>query len=86
MIWRYKYISQKNFVLLLSIFVGLSTGIAALTLKNITYSIQLFLDKGIVFSENQLYFILPFIGLFLVYLLKKYVFKKSHDAICPSFY
>ncbi|WP_417199286.1 chloride channel protein [Bizionia sp.] len=85
MIWRYKYISQKNFVLLLSIFVGLSTGIAALTLKNITYSIQLFLDKGIVFSENQLYFILPFIGLFLVYLLKKYVFKKAMTPSVPPF-
>ncbi|MFC5194514.1 chloride channel protein [Bizionia hallyeonensis] len=85
MIWRFKYISQKNFVLLLSIFVGLSTGIAALTLKNITYSIQLFLDKGIVFSENQLYFILPFIGLFLVYLLKKYVFKKAMTPSVPPF-
>jgi len=85
MIWRYKYISQKNFVLLLSVFVGLSTGIAALTLKNITYSIQVFLEKGIVFSENQLYFILPVIGLFLVYLLKKYVFKKGMTPSVPPF-
>ncbi len=85
MLWRYKHISQKNFVLLLSVFVGLSTGIAALTLKNITYSIQLFLEKGIVFSENQLYFILPFIGLLFVYLLRKYVFKKGMTPTVPPF-
>ncbi len=85
MLWRYKHISQKNFVLLLSVIVGLSTGIAALTLKNITYSIQLFLDKGIVFSENQLYFILPFIGLFIVYLFKKYVFRKPMTPSVPPF-
>lgn len=85
MIWRYKNISQKNFVLILSIFVGLSTGLAALTLKNITYSIQLFLKKGIVFSENQLYFILPFIGLLFVYLLRKYVFKKGMSPSVPPF-
>lgn len=84
-VWRYKHISQKNFVLLLSIFVGLSTGIAALILKNITYSIQVFLKKGIVFSENQLYFILPFIGLFLVYLIKKYLFRKGMTPSVPRF-
>lgn len=84
-VWRYKHISQKNFVLLLSIFVGLSTGIAALILKNITYSIQVFLKKGIAFSENQLYFILPFIGLFLVYLIKKYIFKNGVTPSVPPF-
>ncbi|MCX7551580.1 chloride channel protein [Xanthomarina sp. F2636L] len=84
-IWRYKHISQKNFVLLLSIFVGLSTGLAALILKNITYSIQVFLEKGIVFSENQLYFILPFVGLFFVYVLKKYLFKKEMIPSVPPF-
>ncbi|MFD2551715.1 chloride channel protein [Bizionia sediminis] len=85
MIWRYKHISQKNFVLLLSILVGLLTGVAALTLKNLTYSIQVFLKKGIVFSENQLYFILPFIGLLLVYLFKKYLLKNGMTPAVPSF-
>src|SRR5690554_4794346 len=84
-LWRYKHISQKNFVLILSIFVGLSTGIAALTLKNITFSIQSFLKKGIVFSENQLYFILPFIGLFFVFIIKKYLFTKEMSPSVPRF-
>src|SRR5680860_1815455 len=66
--WRYKHVSQRNFILLLSILVGLLAGLVALTLKNITFAIEAALENGIIFSQNQLYFILPFVGLFLVYL------------------
>ena len=76
-IWRYKYISKKKFTILASATVGFLTGLAAVTLKNITFTIEKILEKGIIFSQNQLYFILPVIGLFLVYLLRKYIFKKQ---------
>ncbi|MBF8149839.1 chloride channel protein [Winogradskyella sp. F6397] len=82
---RYKYISQKNFVYLLSVAVGLLTGIAAVTLKNFTYTIQSILEKGIVFSHNQLYFVLPVIGLFLVFVLTKYMFKNGITPSIPPF-
>lgn len=85
LIWRYKHISQKNFVLFLSTFVGLLAGLAAVTLKNITYFIQNTLEKGIVFSENHLYFILPIIGLLIVYLIKKYMFSKKLTPSVPPF-
>lgn len=73
--WRYKNINNKTFVQLVSIVVGLLAGLTAVTLKNITYFIEALLEEGIVFSENQLYFILPIIGLTLVYLYTKYVNK-----------
>jgi len=84
LIWRYKYISQKNFVFLLSLLAGLFSGLAAVTLKNITYAIETVLERGIIFSQNQLYFILPFIGLLLVYLFVKYVSKKPISHAIPS--
>lgn len=84
-IWRYKYISPKNFVFILSNIVGLLAGLAAVILKNITYAIQALLEKGIIFSKNQLYFILPVIGLLLVYLIKHYFFKKAMEPATPSF-
>jgi len=84
-IWRYKNISLKNFVYLLSIVVGLLAGLAAVSLKNITYAIQSTLEHGIIFSQNQLYFILPILGLLFVYLLNKYVFKKKIEMATPSF-
>ena len=84
-IWRYKNISQKNFVYVLSIMVGLLAGLAAVTLKNITFTIESILEHGIIFSQNQLYFILPVIGLLLVYLLNKYIFKKKIEIGTPSY-
>lgn len=60
----------------MSLVVGFLAGLVAVTLKNTTYFIQSLLEKGIVFSENQLYFILPIIGLALVFIYVKYIHKK----------
>lgn len=74
--WRYKNISNKTFVHIMSLVVGFLAGLVAVTLKNFTYFIESLLKMGVVFSENQLYFILPTIGLTLVYLYVKFVHKK----------
>ncbi len=60
----------------MSIVVGFLAGLVSVTLKNVTYFIQSALESGIVISQNQLYFILPIVGLTLVYLYVKYVHKK----------
>lgn len=60
----------------MSLIVGFLAGLVAVTVKNSTYFIESLLKKGIVFSENQLYFILPTIGLTLVYLYVKFVHKE----------
>ena len=73
--WRYKSISNKTFVQLMSVLVGFLAGLVAVTLKNVTYFIEALLEKGIIISQNQLYFILPVIGLTFVYLYVKYVNK-----------
>ncbi|MEO0572739.1 MAG: chloride channel protein [Bacteroidota bacterium] len=73
--WRYKTISNKTFVQLMSVLAGFLAGLVAVTLKNVTYFIQALLERGIIISQNQLYFILPVIGLTLVYLYVKYVNK-----------
>lgn len=83
LILRYKYISQKNFVYILCILVGLLVGLASVLLKNVTFAIQKALEQGIVISENQLYFILPVIGLSLIYLFKKYLIKKELVPAVP---
>jgi len=74
--WRYKNISNRTFIQIMSLIVGFLAGLVAVTLKNTTYFIESLLKKGIVFSENQLYFILPTIGLTLIYLYVKFVHKE----------
>lgn len=84
LIWRYKHISNKNFVFILSILVGLLAGLASVILKNITFYIKSFVNSGITFQSQQLYFIIPFIGLLLVWLCYKYLLKSKPDHAIPS--
>lgn len=82
--WRYKNISHKTFTHMMSVVVGLLAGLASVTLKNLTYFISSSLEKGIVFSKNQLYFILPIVGLTLVYLYVKLVHKEKLEHAVSS--
>lgn len=82
--WRYKNISNKNFIHILAVAVGLLAGLASVTLKNLTYFIESSLENGIVFSSNQLYFILPIVGLTLVFLYVKYVHKEKLEHAVSS--
>ena len=84
LIWRYKHISEKNFILLLSLCVGLLSGLVAVVIKNITFAIEAFFEKGALLSENGIYFIVPGMGLLLVYVFVKYVSKKSNGHAIPS--
>lgn len=74
--WRYRNISNKTFTQILSVAVGFLAGLASVTLKNLTYFIESLLERGIIFSNNQLYFIIPIVGLTLVYLYVKYFHKE----------
>lgn len=74
--WRYRNISNKTYTQLLSVLVGFLAGLAAVTLKNITYFIESVLERGIISSNNQLYFILPVLGLTLVFLYVKFVHRE----------
>ena len=88
LIWKYKHISERNFVYFLSILVGLLAGLGTVTLKNITYFIQSLLEgKFIKDYQTTLYFIFPIVGLFLVFIFQKYILKKqiSHGITSTLF-
>ncbi|WOC39319.1 chloride channel protein [Polaribacter sp. HL-MS24] len=78
LIWRYKHISERQFIYVLSVLVGLLAGLGTYILKDLTFLIERLL-QGKLIKEYQysLYFIFPIIGLFLVYLIKKLVIKKE---------
>ena len=85
LIWRYKYIPERRFIYILSILVGFLAGIGTLILKNFTHFIQELLEGEYIFKfHNSLYFIFPFIGLLLVYFIKKYFIKREIHHGIPS--
>lgn len=61
----------------MSVVVGLLAGLASVTLKNIVYFIESSLERGILLSNNSIYFVLPIIGLTLVFFYVKYVHKEK---------
>ncbi|MGL5891137.1 MAG: chloride channel protein [Bacteroidia bacterium] len=64
--WRTKHISNRNFVIVASLLVGLVAGIAAVVLKNAVHGIQYLLELLRQASGNTyLYFIFPLIGIVL---------------------
>jgi chloride channel protein, CIC family len=78
LIWRYKHISERQFIYVLSVLVGFMAGLGTYILKDLTFLIESLL-QGKLIKEYQysLYFIFPIIGLFLVYFIKKFVIKKE---------
>ncbi len=77
LIWKYKHISERNFIYILSVLVGFLAGLGTVLLKNFTHYIQeLFEINSFRNYQSSLYFILPIIGLLLVYIIKKTWLKK----------
>ena len=77
LLWRYKNISERRFVYILSILVGFLAGLITVTLKNLTHYFQLLLSIDYLKSyKSSLYFIFPIIGLFIVAVIKKTWLKK----------
>jgi CIC family chloride channel protein len=84
-IWRYKHISERQFIYLLSILVGFLSGVAAVILKNLTHFFQHLLEGNLVqYYHNAFYFVFPIIGLAIVYLIIKYVLRNKVNHGIPS--
>ncbi|MGB0978243.1 MAG: chloride channel protein, partial [Croceimicrobium sp.] len=62
--WRAKNIPQNRFVLILSVLVGLISGLVAVVLKNSTHYLQEFIKSDFLNEYFSLYyFAFPLIGI-----------------------
>lgn len=78
---RNRYINDKTFLIVASLLVGISAGIAAVILKSMVLVIQHFCESGFdVKFENYLYLIFPLVGIVLsaVY-IRLFHYKKVFD-------
>jgi chloride channel protein, CIC family len=74
--WRIANISERNFLYILSLIIGIFSGLAALTLKNLIHFVaekltHLFEIGGI----SYLYLVYPLIGIFLTVLFVRFIIK-----------
>ena len=83
--WRYKNLSNQQFIYLLSILVGFLSGLGTVAIKNLTHFIQSALNVDFIREYHlTFYFIFPIIGLVLVYLIQKFLLKKKISHAIPS--
>ncbi len=85
LILRVKHLGSRQFILLLSIVIGLMAGLGAVVIKKMVHLIDLFLTGGLVHQfHHYLYFIFPTIGILIVILFIKYVNKHPVEHGIPG--
>jgi len=77
--WLSSFLSKQRLLILVSSAVGLLSGLVAVLIKHLTFSIQTLLGGGYISNyHNAYYFIFPLFGLIIVYLLFKIYSQKRH--------
>ncbi len=77
LIWRSKNMSDKNFMYLLSIAIGIISGLVGAVLKSAVHLVEFLLKTGISHVHDYLYFIYPAVGIFLVVVIAKLVIREK---------
>ncbi len=76
--WRLRHLSERHFVVILSVVVGIIAGIAATIIKNAVWLTQRLVHNISLghYVENYIYLILPITGIFITVLFITYIIKK----------
>lgn len=83
--WRLESITDKQFMYILSLALGVTSGLAAVTLKSMVHGIQYLVRFWQPTSDfNVLYFFLPMVGIAMTLLVVKYVIKKDSNIGVPG--
>lgn len=76
--WKFSKISERNFLYLLSLVIGILSGTAALILKNLIHFVAHFLTSNFPESrENYLFLAYPMIGILITVLIVRYIIKDN---------
>ena len=85
LIWRVRHVSQSNFVMALSVIIGILVGIGAVTIKHAVHFTQKMVSFFVsTYSIHFLYFLLPLVGIGLTVGFMKYILKRPVGHGIPS--
>jgi CIC family chloride channel protein len=78
LIWRTRHVKERQFIVILSVLVGVVTGLTAVLLKNMVhYTHRFFTEQLQVDSGSLLFFVYPLIGILLTRCFVKYFVKED---------
>ncbi|MBI9060578.1 MAG: chloride channel protein [Marinilabiliaceae bacterium] len=76
LVWRLRHVSNRQFMMILSVIVGVSSGLAAVAIKNSVHFISHLVLNVLQDSKGLLFLIAPAAGILLTVLFIKYVIKR----------
>ncbi len=85
LIWRIRHMSQKNFIMILSVIIGVLAGLGAVVIKKGVHLVRFLLTSNISENyHNYLFFVLPAIGILIVVLYTRFVIRRHVGHGIPS--
>ncbi|MBP5497763.1 MAG: chloride channel protein, partial [Muribaculaceae bacterium] len=76
--WREKHISERTFIVVLALIVGICSGLAAVLLKFLISTIAHALTSSVIATRGNLqYFIFPLIGILISGLYVRYLLRDN---------
>jgi len=85
LLWRLKHISEQQYIVILAILVGLFSGLVAVLIKNTVHLVQWVLTFFFLSRyQNILFLLYPMLGIGLVFLLIRFVFRQQPKAEIPD--
>lgn len=83
-IWQLQNVNDKRFIYVLSVVVGLISGLVAVVLKNTVMLVEYILTNGIRHVDTYLFFLYPFLGIILTVLFLVFVVRKPVGHGIPN--
>lgn len=78
--WRVRHVSDRNFIIILSVLIGLTSGITAILLRMAISEIHHLLTGGFTAeSTNYLYIAYPVIGILITLAMLKFLYRDYFD-------
>lgn len=83
--WRNRNIKQRPFIMLLSILIGITSGLIAATIKKSVHYTEYFLTNFFSpYTPNYLYFLYPMLGIGITALIAKYLVRQKVNEGIPN--
>jgi len=83
--WRLRHLSERKFIVVLSVLIGIIVGVLATILKNSVWKLQEFVGLVTLKNEgNSIYFILPVVGICLTVLIVHFLIRSPVRPGIPN--
>lgn len=85
LVWRTKYVSHQQFLMVLSAVIGFLAGLVAVVIKNLTAFIQMLLEGELIINyHDAFYFIFPLMGLALTLIIVRFGIRNKIGNGIPT--